>query len=270
MRPLPSALFCSCLLAAVVACSGRPGDIVLAAPPGLHLSGFTDFVVPAFEAESGVRVTVVPTYAMFDGPEGGVADVVIGHDPEAEQQAINAGLVGYYRKAMFNRFLLVGPEDDPAGVRDAPSVADALSRIARAGAPYISRADGSPTAARQRSLWRLAGVPAPGIETPDGTAAALRLASSRGAYTLTVRSLYERLSGELTLVPLFERDDALLNTYSVSVRKGSPRAAQAFAEWLAEGDGRPLIERFRAGGKAVFSVWPITAPSATPDAIPNY
>lgn len=265
---VPSAVFCLAVLACA-ACTPRVDEVVLAAPVSLHQSGFTDFVVPEFEREFGVRVRVVATNDGFDLARSGDADVFIGHEPDGEQRLIEEGVVGFYRKVMFNRFLVVGPADDPAGVRGAGSAGEAFRRIAESGALYLSRDDGSPTYAREQQLWRLARVaPSAVIVTASDMASTLRAASERQAYTLTVRSVYERLKQDLALEPLFERDDAMLNTYGLGVRKDGPAEARRFAEWLAEGGGRPLVERFRIDGQAVFSVWPVTAPSKTPAAVP--
>ena len=257
-----------CLLAAC-----RPqavNEMVLAAPTSLQQSGFTDFVVPAFEREFGVRVRVVGSNEVFNLARAGTAHVVIGHEPEMEQRMIDEGIIAFYRKVMFNRFLVVGPSDDPAHVRDARSPRDAFGRIAASGVLFVSRGDGSPTFAREQRLWSRAGIlPANYQEVSGDMIDALRAASERQAYTFTVRSVFERLRSELNLTPLFDRDDAMLNTYSLAVRKGGPRAARRFAEWLSEGQGRPLVERFRVGGRRVFSLWPVTAPSKTPAAVPR-
>lgn len=254
---------------ACTACGRGADAVVLAVPISLHQSGFTDFVVPQFEREFGVRVTVVATNEGFDLARSGQADVFVGHEPEGEQRLIEEGVIGFYRKVMFNRFVLVGPADDPAGVREAGSAGDAFRRIAATGALYLSRDDRSPTFAREQQLWELAGVaPASVIVTKSDMASTLRAASEQNAYTLTVRSIYERMRKDLALAPLFEHDDAMLNTYGLGVRKDGPAGAQRFAEWLSEGGGRPLVERFRIGGRAVFSVWPVTAPSKSPASVP--
>jgi len=254
---------------ACTGCARGVVEVVLAAPVSLHQSGFTDFVVPAFEREFGVRVRVVATNDAFALARAGDADVFIGHEPGGEQRLIDEGVVGFYRKVMFNRFLLVGPPDDPAGVRGANSAGEAFRRIAASRALYLSRGDGSPTYAREQQLWRLARVaPSAVTVTASDMANTLHAASGRQAYTLTVRSVYERMRKDLALVPLFERDDAMLNTYGLGVRKDGPAEARRFVEWLAEGSGRPLVERFRIDGQAVFSVWPVTAPSTTPAAVP--
>ena len=269
MKPLPSVVFGGLLVLMSSSCAQRIDEIVLAAPASLHQSGFTDFVVPTFEKQFGVRVRVVLSNQVSSLSRAGGADVVIGHEPESEQRLIDEGVVGYYRKVMFNRFLIVGPAGDPANVRGAATAADAFRRIAQSCALFLSRADGSPTATRERQLWRLAGgLPHSRVEIRADMANTLRATSEQQGYTLTVQSLYQRMRGELNLLPLFERDDAMLNTYSLSVRRGGPSQARRFAEWLAEGSGRPLVERFRVGGRAVFSLWPVTAPSKTPASVP--
>jgi len=171
---------------------------------------------------------------------------------------------------MFNHFVLVGPEDDPANVREAQSLADAFRRIAADGAPFVSRGDGSSTHERERRIWRMANVAPASYEVGDDMAAALLEASARGGYCLTLPSVFERYRERLKLDRLFDRDEQLLNTYAVFVTPRGKRPAREFAEWLSEADGRTVVDRFRIAGRRPFSVWPVTAPSKTPDALPYY
>ncbi len=232
-----------------------PGRLVLATTTSLRDTGLVDALVPAFEAHSGIRVEVVAVgsgQALELGRRGD-ADVLLVHSPEAEKQFIAQGHARLRRPVMYNDFVLVGPAADPAGVKTAASIHEALRRLARAKAPFVSRGDNSGTHARELSLWAAAGIhPEPPwyIEAGSGMAEVLRMASQKGAYTLADRGTYLSLRGRLDLEVLWEGDPALRNVYSVIVPSGPKnpaqrqRLAQQFADFLFSAAARRLIGDF--------------------------
>lgn len=252
---------------ALAGCSRASEPLVLMVPSSLEQSGFLEFLIPQYQGATGRQIQIVAASTRSETPPG--ADVVISYDTEREDKLLEDGSITFYRKFMFDGLFLAGPADDPAGVRQATSIADAFQRIAAHGVPFISRADGSASDAREQRL-RAAAVPAMHVEEGGDMVATLREASARGAYCLAHGAVFERLREQLDLVPLFARDDELLNTYAVMVTTRGGRSAQDFAEWLAEGQGRVIVENFRIGSRRPFSVWPVTAPARTPDAIPMY
>ena len=88
----------------------------------------------------------------------GTVDLVISHAPETETRYLAEHRDWQYRKIAFNHFLVVGPRDDPAHVREARDIAEAFKRIAASGAPFVSRGDQSGTHEREQSLWKAAGI----------------------------------------------------------------------------------------------------------------
>ena len=195
--------------------------VILATTTSTYDSGLLDALLPEFERETGYKVKVIAVgtgQALRMGREGN-ADVLLTHAPEAEKPLVEAGWVVDYQYVMYNDFVLVGPEDDPAGVRQAQDVVEAMQRIARAGAPFVSRGDDSGTHKRERSLWKAAGIDPRGqpwyMESGQGMGATLRIASEKGAYTLTDRGTYLALQDTLNLVILFEGDPRLRNVYHI-------------------------------------------------------
>ena len=178
----------------------------------------------------------------------------------------------WYRKILFNDFLIVGPREDPAGVGEARDARDAMRRIATLGATFLSRGDESGTHERERALWRQAGVQPEGerlVVAGAGMGQTLRIASGTGAYTLTDRGTFEALRASVNLEILHEGDERLLNTYAVLADPGRVRG-QRFATWLAEGEGqRVLGELLRSAAVRGFSPWPEGADRNRPDAIPR-
>ena len=206
--------------------------------------------------------------------ENGDVDLVISHAPSAERDALASHPAWRYSKIMYNDFVLVGPPSDPAGVRQATDIRDAMKRITASTVRFLSRGDQSGTHEREQALWQAAGVrPSEDRVVVAGASmgATLRVANETNSYTLSDRATFLRLADSLQLAIVFEGGSELLNTYSVIVDPEGPRADQArrFADWLVDGNGRQAIERFRVDGRQVFQVWPHYRPASTPDATPE-
>jgi tungstate transport system substrate-binding protein len=171
------------------------GQMILATTTSTQDSGLLDDLVPKFEGESGcsVKTIAVGSGEALELGEKGNADVLLVHSPKAEQEYMDGGH-GLSRKAvMYNDFIVVGPKDDPAKIKGADSVAEAFTRIAKAEAPFASRADESGTNAKELSIWEAAGIEPKGswyIETGQGMGETLTIASQKQAYTLSDRGTY--------------------------------------------------------------------------------
>jgi tungstate transport system substrate-binding protein len=271
------------LIAAAVAllaigCARAPEVLHLSTTTSVENSGLLAVLLPAFLAETGIDVQAV---AVGSGRalailERGDVDASLTHDPDAEQRVIDAGHIGKYRKLMYNDFVIAGPPADPAGVRKISRALDAMRRIVAAGASFVSRGDSSGTHMRELALWRDAKVTPQGpalIDTGQGMAATLRIASERKAYVLTDRATLAQLGSTLQLVVLSEGDPLLINTYAILVRSGLSGDRQAHADrlftWLTEGRGRTMIDQFRVKGQVGFIPWPLDRPHGRPSDLPN-
>ena len=250
--------------------------LVLATTTSVGNSGLLDALLPAFERQYGLgaRAHLAGSGLSLKMLEGGEADLVISHAPAAERDVLAGHPTWYYRKVMFNDFVLVGPPPDPAGVKQAVNIRDAMWRIATSEVRFLSRGDQSGTHEREEALWQAAAVrPAEGRLVVAGAAmgATLRAANETDSYTLSDRATYLRLAPSLRLVIVFEGGAELLNTYSVLVDPQGARAVDArrFADWLAEDGGRQAIENYRVEGRQVFFVWPKDRPAGTPSALPR-
>jgi len=268
------------LAVAVVATCGchQPAILRVATTTSVDNSGLLEAIVPAFERAAGVDVQAIAVGSgqAFQIARRGDASLLLTHEPIGERALFNDGLVTYYRKFMFNRFVIAGPAADPAGVRSATSAKEAMMRIAAGGALFVSRGDESGTHAREKSLWSSAGTrPPPSrlVETGQGMSSTLRVASEREGYVLTDEATLARLSDAVALQVLFDDDPALVNTYAVVIlttaRPARFAAAEQFARWLAEGEGRRHIDAFRIRGRQVFFTWPQGADATSPEATPG-
>jgi tungstate transport system substrate-binding protein len=248
----------------------------LATTTSVDNSGLLAELLPPFRQETGIdlQVLAVGSGRALQLLRRGDVDVALTHDPLAEAAFLKDAPSAAYRKVMFNDFMVVGPAEDEALVRQAASAADAMRRIASVGVAFMSRGDESGTHARERELWQKAGAKPPAdqlLETGQGMAATLRVASERRAYTLTDRATFAQLAQTLSLEPLFEHDPDLMNTYAVMTTGGGARSTNAmqFITWLSDGAGRDRIASFTVAGTRPFLVWPLSRPRETPDALPQ-
>jgi tungstate transport system substrate-binding protein len=230
-------------------------DLILATTTSTQDSGLLDVLVPAFEAATGydVKTVAVGSGAALKLGTDGNADVLLVHSPAAEQAFMDAGSGVGRRLVMHNSFLIVGPEADPAGIVGMTSAADALQRIADTGSTFVSRGDGSGTEARELAHWKQLGItpdPAWYVQSGQGMAATLQIASEKGGYTLTDIATWAATRPRLDLADLVHGDASLLNVYHVigvnraRWPKVNAAGAKAFGDYLLSADGQALIGAF--------------------------
>ena len=230
------------------------GDVILATTTSTADTGLLDALAPRFKEETGytLKPIAVGSGAALELGRNGEADVLLVHSPAAEEALMAEGYGTERRTVMYNDFIIVGPADDPAGVRDAASAADAMTRIASAGATFVSRGDESGTHALEKRLWEAAGITPEGswyTEAGSGMGDTLNIASERGGHTISDRGTYLALRDRLDLDVLLEDDPALLNVYHlilVNPNNGpavNTAAGRAFLEFLLE----PATQEFIGG-----------------------
>lgn len=238
-------------------------SIVVASTTSTEQSGLFRHLLPRFEAATGIAVKVVAvgTGQALDMARRGDADVLLVHDRAAEERFVADGWGVQRRDVMFNDFVLVGPQGDPARVRGGDIVA-ALRRIAEQRAPFVSRGDRSGTHAAELRYWALAGVEPPSNGAYRacgcGMGPALNIAAGTGAYVLTDRGTWLAFRNRADLVVLVEGDRRLRNEYGVILvnpaRHPHVRAVegQRFIDWLTGPAGQAAIAEYRIGGEPVF------------------
>ena len=245
-------------LLALPACGDAPDSdvVVLGATHTLQDSGVLDSLAAAFRRahpQYELHVIVSGTGEALEQARRGDIDVLLSHAPAAEQRAQAEGVVAGRRPLMYNHILIAGPAGDPADVRSQPTAPEALGAIAAAGAPLVTRDDSSGTHMRELELWTRAGLRPPRgaayIRVGGGMADALRVADQRGAYVLTDPATFAVLRPSLQLVPLYENDSALRNTYAVmTVPAGAnAEAAEVLHGWLLSDDARKIVDSFGDG-----------------------
>jgi len=250
-----STLVTICTLVWGTAAYAASKTVILATTTSTQDSGLLDILVPAFEKESGFQVKTISVgsgQAMKMG-EKGEADVLLVHSPDAEKKFMVDGFGTTRRLVMHNDFIIVGPAVDPAKIKGA-TAAEALKRIAQTGTVFASRGDNSGTHAKEKGLWKAAGINSEGQkwyqQTGLGMGQTLNVAAEKKGYTLTDRATYLSLKNGLGLEILVEGDGKLLNIYhvielnTVKWPKVNAQGGKAFADFMVAKKTQELIGRF--------------------------
>jgi len=262
LQLLVSALLCG-ISASVPAAQD---SIVIQSTTSTANSGLYDYLLPLFEETHGIKVNVVAvgTGQAIRNAMRGDGDVLLVHAESDEKQFVADGWGVERFDLMFNDFVLVGPAADPAGLEEADSVGEALTRISLSDMFFASRGDDSGTHKKELALWRSAGIdPSEASggwyrETGSGMGATLNLAAEMGAYTLTDRATWLTFGNKRNLTVLFEGDAALFNQYGlVTINPNAhPRVkaklSQRFADWIIGSKGQNAIAGFTVRGTQLF------------------
>jgi tungstate transport system substrate-binding protein len=247
------------------------GDLTLATTTSTYDSGLLDAILPVFEEESGIRVEVVAVgtgQALALGEQGDT-DVLLVHARAREDAFMDADHGTRREDVMYNDFVIVGPQSDPAGIAGMDSAAEALAAIAAAEMVFVSRGDDSGTHTKEKAIWESAGIEPEGDwyqAIGQGMGATLTFANEENGYTLSDRATY--LSRTLDddsfeLAILVEGDPILFNPYgvmAVNPEKSeliNAEGANQFIDWLVSLPTQELIAEF---GKDKFG-----SPLFTPD-----
>ena len=221
-----------------------------------------EVLVPAFTKETGIAVDVVAkgTGEALKLGERGDADVVIVHSRKAEDAFLAKGFGVERRDGWWNRFVIVGPADDPAHAGTSATASAALLAIRDAKATFVSRGDDSGTHKREKDLWGV-GFAAwtPGyVESGQGMGPTLTIADEKNGYTLCDEGTLLKMRSRLRLRVVFQGDPALANPYGAILVRPDPRrpeahaAARRFFEWVTSEKAFALVRSFTIEGERPF------------------
>lgn len=227
-------------------------EIIVATSTSLYDSGLLDQLIEAFEKQSGVKVKTIAcgTGEALRMGRKGEADLLLVHAPELEAEFMASGYGLCRQEIMFSRIVIVGPENDPAGIRGL-NFPEAFARIAHSKTPFISRADFSGTYFLERKIWEEAGIKPGGrwyLESQQGMAEALIMAAEKKAYLLTDFPTYSRFRSRLNLIVLAS-DDNYRNIYSIIIPRstrqfGTEEPARKLWTFLFSPKSREIIASF--------------------------
>jgi tungstate transport system substrate-binding protein len=243
-------------IAGMTSVEAQSKAIILATTTSTQDSGLLDVLIPIFEKNTGYFVKTIAVgsgQAMAMGQKG-EADVLLVHSPAAEKKFVAEGYGINRRLIMHNDFIIVGPPGDPAKIKGIKSASEAFKKIAASNALFLSRGDNSGTHAKEKAIWKAAGINPEGQkwyqQTGLGMGQTLNVAAEKKAYTLADRGTYLALKKNLGLDILVEGDAILLNIYHVievnpaKWPKVNAAGGKAFADFMVAKETQAIIKTY--------------------------
>lgn len=227
-------------------------------------SGLLKFLLPKFEEKTGYSVQVIAVgsgKALKMGEDGDV-DVVLSHAPAAEKEFVEKGFGDKRYPVMYNDFVVLGPEADPAGIKELKTTAESFAKIAETKSPFISRGDDSGTHKKELKIWETAKIKPEGEwyrEAGDGMEKVIQMSGELNAYTLADRGTWLAVMSKSPLKILHEGDKELFNPYGIMAvsQKRYPDinhdGAQALIDWMVSEEGQAAIASFKVNDMALFT-----------------
>ncbi len=221
-------------------------------------AGMLPLLAETFTQNTGIEVTIAKagTGATLKKAESGSFDLVMVHARKLEDAFCAAGFGVDRRDVMYNDFVILGPANDPAGIKGMKKVTEAVKKIADAGVPFVSRGDKSGTHVKEMEIWAAAGITPSGdwYEVWEGGAkgnkATTLYVNEKQAYTLMDRATWLTVKNDVSVVPLMEADPLMLNLIAI-IRVNPEKfpdihkdAALKFADWVVGDEAQTLIRDF--------------------------
>lgn len=262
-----SALLVIAFIAAFTTSSlAQDRSIVVASTTSTQDSGLFGHILPRFKEKTGIEVKVVAqgTGQALDTARRGDADVVFVHAKAQEERFVGDGFGVRRFDVMYNDFVLIGPQADPAGVKGTQDITAALRKIVDAKAPFISRGDNSGTHIAELNLWKSANLDIGQVKGPwyreigQGMGPALNTASASDAYVLSDRATWLSFKNRGNLTIVVEGDQRLFNQYGIVLVNPAKHPhvkqelGQAFVDWITGPDGQAAIASYKINGEQLF------------------
>jgi tungstate transport system substrate-binding protein len=233
-------------------------EIICASTTSTENSGLFGYILPIFEKKTGIKVKVVArgTGASIEMGKRGDADVAFVHAKEQELKAVEEGFFVNRHEVMYNDFVIIGPDNDPAKIKGIKSTDEAFKKIAGLSS-FVSRGDNSGTHTKELSIWKKAGIEPKGqqwyLEVGQGMEKTQRIANEKRAYTLTDRGtwLATKDKDKLDMVIVLEGDPLLFNQYGIMAvnpekhKHVKYKEAMEFVNWLISKEGQQAIGSFK-------------------------
>lgn len=255
-----------CTLAAILIlapCGFAEEALRLATTTSTYESGLLDYILPPFEEKHNIKVHIISvgTGKAIKLGENGDVDIILVHARKAEDKFVDNGYGVNREDIMYNDFLILGPEDDPAGIDGIKDATRALARISQAKVPFVSRGDDSGTHKKEKYLWEKANVRPQGkwyLESGQGMSITLRMADEKGAYVIVDRGTYLFNKDKIRLKKLVEGDKDLFNPYgAIAVNPYKHPHVKyelsiALIAWLTSPGCQKMINDFKINGEQLF------------------
>ena len=236
----------------------------LATTTSTENSGLLDVLIPLFEKETAynVHVIAVGTGKALRMGKDGDADVLLVHAKPAEEAFVKNGYGVERIPVMYNDFVIVGPAEDPASLKQAEDIKTALHQIATTQSTFLSRGDDSGTHKKERALWASVAITPRGkwhLEAGQGMGRVLLMSGEIDAYTITDRGTWLSIKDKSPLKIAYEKDKSLYNPYSIIEvnPKRHPHinteGAKALINWITSESGQRNIGAFRKNNEQLFT-----------------
>ena len=241
-------------------------SIVVASTTSTQDSGPFEYLLPIFKQKTGITVKVLAqgTGQALDTARRGDADVVFVHAKSAEEKFLTEGEGVKRFPVMYNDFVLIGPKEDPAGIKDMKDVAKAFQIIKEKQTCFVSRGDHSGTHIAELNLWKAADTDIEKDRGPwyksigQGMGAALNFANASNCYVLSDRGTWIHFKNKGDLQILVEGDKRMFNQYGVMLVNPAKHPdvkkelGQQFIDWLVSPDGQKTIANYKIDGQQLF------------------
>jgi len=234
-------------------------EIICSSTTSTENSGLFGYILPMFEKKTGIKVKVVArgTGASIEMGKRGDADMVLVHAKEQELKAVEEGYFIDRHDLMYNDFVIIGPNNDPAKIKGLKAAEEAFRKLAENGFSFVSRGDNSGTNTKELSIWKKAGIEPKGqkwyLEVGQGMEKTQRIANEKRAYTLTDRGtwLATKDKDKLEMIIVLEGDPILFNQYGVMAvnpqkhKHVKYKESMEFVNWLISKEGQQAIGSFK-------------------------
>ena len=249
-----------------VVCAGEA--ILIQSTTSTKNSGFFEYILPIVERETGViaNVIAVGTGAAIKNAERCNGDLLIVHAKNREEMFVKAGFGVNRKNLMYNDFVLVGPDDDPANLKTSTSIFEAFERIALQKYKFASRGDDSGTNIKELKLWKETNINPKEfsgdwyLETGSGMGSTLNIGIELNAYVFTDRATWISFNNKKNFKILFKGDLHLFNQYGVipvspsNCPETKIKKTTKVVKWLTSIQGKKVITNFKLDGQQLFFV----------------
>ncbi|NLI12000.1 MAG: solute-binding protein [Peptococcaceae bacterium] len=233
-------------------------QILLASTIGPIDAGIVGALEESFEKKTGIRVRHVGagTGAALKMAESGSFDLVMVHAKALEEKFVADGFGTQRIDLMYNDFVIIGPESDPAQIKGLKTSAEALKKIMDSKALFISRGDNSGTHVAEKDLWKAAGLNPSGDwyriyeKGAEGNVKTLKYTDEQNGYTVIDRATYLTVKNDIKLKVLVEKEESLINYISLipvnpaKFPQVKDKLAMQFVEFCTSKEGQTIIRDF--------------------------
>ncbi|MBC8590989.1 substrate-binding domain-containing protein [Wansuia hejianensis] len=241
--------------------SKQGGTILLSTTTSTEDSGLLNFLLPKFKEDTGIEVKVIAvgTGQALQMGKDGEADILLVHAKESEVEFVEEGYGIERKDVMYNDFILVGPKEDPLGLKDKSpdNILEGLKVIEGEKFTFVSRGDDSGTHKKELNIWKSADIKPEGdwyLEVGQGMGDVLKITNEKQGYTITDRATYLSMKDDLDLDIIIEGDENLFNQYGIipvnpevlgdKANQINQEDAKEFMNWIVSEKGQSLIKEF--------------------------